>query len=107
MVTANNLNPYKYRILWLETLHKSFGLHILSQFHCSYWRVDIHFERYGNQSFTIVLPGNAQRLTSCDNTLKSSITSFTDCTIPEWLFEVRLVQRLDGCQFGALAERRS
>lgn len=61
--------------------------HILTL--CSHYRV------YGNQSFTIVQPGNVQRLTSCDNTLKCSVTSFTDCTVPQCFFEVRCFQSLD------------
>lgn len=63
------------------------------------------FRRHGNRSFTIVLPGNAHRLTSCDNTLKSSIASLTGCAIAKWQFEARHFQRLDGCQSGVLAEK--
>lgn len=78
---------------------------------CSYFSIISLFimalSQYGNQLFTIVIPGNAHRPTSSDNTLKSSITSFTNCTIPEQFFEVRRFQALDLCLFGILIERRS
>lgn len=57
--------------------------------------------------FTIVKPGNAQRPTSCDNTLKSHIAPLRDCTISQRLFEVRYYQVLDLCLFGILTQRRS
>lgn len=55
---------------------------------------------FGNRTFTIVQPGYAQRSTSCDNTLKGTIASFTDRTVPERLFEARRLEHLDRCQAG-------
>lgn len=66
----------------------------------------MRFSRCGNQSLTIVLPGNAQRLTPCDNPLKSNITSFTDGTVPEWLFKARCFHILNLCLSGIFTKKK-
>lgn len=80
----NNGQTHVFTTVW--NLKFRIHLHILTSFlHI----ITMTFSRWDHQSLTIVLPGNSQRPTSCDNTLKCSIASFADGTVLEWFFEVR------------------
>lgn len=81
-------------VTWTLAYSDMISLHILQR-------------RYSHPSFTIVLAGNAHRLTSCDNTLKSSIASLTGCTITKWQFEARYFRRLDEYQSAVFAKKQS